>query len=318
MVERSRAGARDVGPSTRPLRLALRLGASALLAVALAGCTLRVLDPAGPVAESQRTILLNALAIMLCIVVPTMAATLAFVWWFRPGNARARRLPHWSFSGRIEVVTWSVPLMTIVFLGGLAWIGSHDLDPAKPLPGERKPLEVQVVSLDWKWLFLYPEQKVASLNELVLPVGTPVRFRLTSASVWDAFFVPQLGSMIYTMNGMATQLHLKADREGSFLGLSTHLSGDGFADMHFQTRAVSEAAFAAWLQGAQGSARVLDDAAYKALTRQSLKDPPATYRLADEGLFDRIVGQVLPPGPGPEKGRPDPSVTPTSPSRQGI
>ena len=285
-----------------------------VLATALAGCNLRVLDPAGPVAAGQRTILLNALAIMLCIVVPTMLATLAVAWWFRPGNAKARRLPNWSFSGRIEIVTWSVPLMTIIFLGGLAWIGSHDLDPGKPLSNDKKPLEVQVVSLDWKWLFLYPEQRIASLNQLVLPVGTPVHFRLTSASVWDAFFVPQLGSMIYTMSGMATQLNLQADREGSFLGLSAHLSGDGFADMHFETKAVSEAAFAAWLRGAQGSGATLDDAAYKALTRQSLKDPPATYRLADDALFDKIVSLALPPGPGPETGHPNPTVKPTSPS----
>jgi cytochrome o ubiquinol oxidase subunit II len=299
-------------------RRSLGVGTPIFLCMALAGCNLRVLDPAGPVGASERTLLLNALAIMLCIVVPTMVATLAFVWWFRPDNTRARRLPAWSFSGRIEIVTWSVPLMTIAFLGGLAWIGSHDLDPAKPLPSEKKPLEVQVVSMDWKWLFLYPEQKAASLNRLVLPVGTPVRFRLTSSSVWNAFFVPRLGSMIYTMNGMATQLHLQADREGSFLGLSAHLSGDGFADMHFETRVVSETAFVEWIAGARASAQTLDGSAYEALSRQSLKNPPATYGLADDGLFDKIVNHVLPPGPGPQGGKPDRSVKPTTTiSKQG-
>ncbi|MCJ2124954.1 ubiquinol oxidase subunit II [Methylobacterium sp. J-077] len=289
-----------------------------MLVAILSGCSLRVLDPAGPVGMAQRTILLNALAIMLCIVVPTMLATLAFVWWFRPGNARAERRPDWSFSGRIEIVTWSVPLMTIAFLGGIAWIGSHELDPANPLPGEKKTLEIQVVSLDWKWLFLYPEQKVASLNQLVLPVGTPVHFRLTSASVWNAFFVPQLGSMIYAMNGMATQLNLRADREGSFLGLSAHLSGDGFAEMHFETRAVSEAAFAEWLKGAQASKQAIDTAAYETLSHQTLDNPARTFRLADDDLFAKIVGQAIPPGPGPATGQPDPSVKPTSTiSKQG-
>ncbi|NGM35638.1 ubiquinol oxidase subunit II [Methylobacterium sp. DB0501] len=289
------------------------MGATITLGCGLSGCTLRVLDPAGPVGMQERTILLNAFVVMLFIIIPTMAATLAFVWWYRPGNPRAVRRPHWSFSGRVEIVTWSIPLMTVMFLGGIAWIGSHDLDPGKPLTSPEKPLEVQVVSLDWKWLFLYPEARVASLNRLVIPVGRPVRFRLTSASVWNGFFVPRLGSMIYTMNGMATRLNLQADREGSFLGLSSHLSGDGFADMTFETRAVPEAAFAAWIGGAQGSTDTLDDDAYRALSRQSSKVPPKTFRLADDGLFDRIVAQALPPGPGPVSGRPDPTVSP----RQG-
>ena len=285
--------------------------AMVVAAAALSGCSLRVLDPAGPVAAGERTILLNALAIMLCIIVPTMFASLAFAWWYRPANARARRRPDWSFSGRIEIVTWSVPLLTIMFLGGIAWIGSHDLDPGKALDGG-KPLRVQVVSLDWKWLFIYPEQRIASVNRLVIPVGTPVRFSLTSASVWDSFFVPQLGSMIYTMNGMATQLNLRADREGSFYGLSTHLSGDGFADMTFETKAVAPAAFADWAKGAQASTAALDDDAYKALSRQSAKGPTATYRRFVDDLFDRVVMQTLPPSPGPDAGQPTPDVTPRS------
>ncbi|OAS24758.1 cytochrome ubiquinol oxidase subunit II [Methylobacterium platani] len=274
---------------------------------------MRVLDPTGPVGMQERTILLNATIVMLVIIVPTMLATLAVAWWYRPGNPRAVRRPHWSFSGRIEIVTWSIPLLAILFLGGIAWIGSHDLDPGKPLPSKEKPLEVEVVSLDWKWLFLYPEARVASLNRLVIPVGRPVQLRLTSASVWNGFFVPGLGSMIYTMSGMATRLNLEADREGTFRGLSTHLSGDGFSDMTFETRAVPGNAFAAWLGGAQGSTDTLDDDAYRALSRQSSNDPPKTYRLADDRLFDRIVAQALPPGPGPVAGRPDPSVSP----RQG-
>ncbi|MDX7953080.1 ubiquinol oxidase subunit II [Lichenihabitans sp. Uapishka_5] len=291
-------------------RQAWRLLVAGGAAVALQGCSLRVLDPAGPVAAGERTILLNCLAIMLCIILPTMAATLFFAWWYRPGNYKAKRRPDWSFSGRVELVTWSVPLMTIIFLGGIAWIGSHDLDPAKPLPGNKTPLEVQVVSLDWKWLFIYPEQKVATVNQLVVPAGTPVHFSLTSNGVWNSFFVPQLGSQIYTMQGMTTQVNLQADREGSFLGLSSHLSGEGFADMTFETRAVSDQAFASWVKGAQAAPQNLDDDAYKALSKQSSKNPPALYRLADDGLFGKIVGHVLPPGPGPDKGEPTPDVHP--------
>ncbi len=202
----------------------------------LAGCAPAVLDPAGPVGTANRTLLLDSLAIMLVIVVPTILATLAFAWWFRSSNPRARRLPNWAYSGQIELVTWSIPLMTIILLGGVAWVGSHELDPARPLPskGGGPAMEVQVVALDWKWLFIYPGQKVASLNELVIPAGMPVHFTLTSASVMNAFFVPQLGSMIYVMNGMASDLNLQADKPGVFHGLSAHYSGDGFSDMHFR------------------------------------------------------------------------------------
>ncbi|TKB40438.1 MAG: ubiquinol oxidase subunit II, partial [Mesorhizobium sp.] len=198
------------------------LGATMLLAALLAGCQGGVLDPQGPVGAAQRTILLNSVAIMLAIVVPTIVATLGFAWWFRETNTRARYLPEWAYSGRIELVVWSIPILVILFLSGIIWIGSHDLDPMKPLDSQQKPLEVQVVSLDWKWLFIYPEQNVASINQLVVPAGRPVHFSLTSASVMNAFFVPQLGGMIYTMNGMTTQLHLQADQPGEFYGRSAH------------------------------------------------------------------------------------------------
>ena len=214
-----------------------------VLALALASCHSGVLDPQGPVGAAQRTILINALAIMLAIVVPTILATLGVSWWFRASNTRAQYRPEWAYSGRIELVVWSIPLLVIMFLGGIAWIGSHDLDPAKPLGTKAKGLKVQVVSLDWKWLFIYPDQGIASVNQLVVPVGTPIHFTLTSASVMNAFFIPQLGSMIYTMNGMTTQLHLQADREGVFHGLSSQFSGDGFPGMHFQVRAVAAEAF---------------------------------------------------------------------------
>ena len=197
--------------------------------------------------EADYTILIDSLAIMLAIVVPTIVATLGFAWWFRASNTRARYLPDWAYSGQLELIVWAIPLLTIMLLGGVAWIGSHDLDPAKPLPSKDAPLEVQVVSLDWKWLFIYPDQQVASVNQLVIPAGVPVHFSLTSASVMNAFFIPQLGSMIYTMNGMTTQLNLQADAPGTFPGLSSHYSGDGFSDMHFDVEAVPADHFSAWV-----------------------------------------------------------------------
>ena len=279
----------------------LRALAGLSLAAGLAGCQLAVLQPTGSVGAAERLVLLDSLAIMLAIIVPTIVATLAFAWWFRASNAKAERLPTWAYSGRIELVTWSVPLLTIMFLGGIAWIGSHDLDPARPLSSDKRPLNVQVVSLDWKWLFIYPDQHVAAVNQLVVPVNTPIHFTLTSASVWDSFFVPGLGSMIYTMNGMTTQLNLLADRTGDFPGLSTHLSGDGFSDMNFVVHAVPADAFDGWWK-AQRSGPKLDQAAYRELAKQSSAVPPMTYSAAEPGLFEAVVAQKLAPGPGPTGG----------------
>ena len=266
-----------------------------------------ILDPAGPIGAAQKTILINSLLIMLMIVVPTILATLVFAWWFRAGNTRARYRPDWSYSGRVELVTWSIPVLVILFLGGIAWIGSHDLEPSRPLESAEKPIEIQVVSLDWKWLFVYPAEGVASLNELVVPVGRPLAFRLTSASVMNAFFVPQLGSMIYTMNGMTSRLHLQADREGVFEGLSAHFSGDGFPGMRFQVRAVPGDAFARWTGEVARSADALDRAAYEELARQSQNVPPKTYRAVEMGLFDAIVHQRIAPSAGP-RGGPSPGT----------
>ena len=280
-------------------------------AVGLTGCSTAVLEPIGVVGAGEKVILLDSLAIMLAIIIPTILATIAFAWWFRASNTKARYLPDWAYSGRLELVVWSIPVLVIMFLGGIAWIGSHDLDPAKPLASKTPPLNVQVVSLDWKWLFIYPDQHVASVNSLIIPAGTPVHFSLTSASVMNAFFVPGLGSMIYTMNGMADQLNLQADRPGDYFGLSTHYSGDGFSDMHFNVRAVTPQAFAGWVQQARTAGPALDAAGYRALSRQSQNVPPFTYSNAAPGLFQDIVMQKLPPGPGPGLG-PGPMHPPAS------
>ena len=293
----------------RPLRF--RACAGTALPLLLAGCSsASILHPAGPVGAQNRLIMFDALGIMLAIVVPTMLATAAFAWWFRAGNARARYRPDFVYSGRIEVVIWSIPILTILFLGGVIWIGSHELDPAKPLPSRGPALPVQVVALDWKWLFIYPEQGVASVNDLVLPVGRPVRFSLTSASVMTAFFVPRLGSQIYVMNGMATTLHLQADTPGDYFGTASHFSGDGFSDMQFVAHAVPPARFAAWAARTRTRGPVLDVGGYRRLARQSQAVRPYTYRAVDPRLFDAVVRQILPPAPGPVAGRGGPQVSP--------
>ena len=269
----------------------------------LAGCGTGVLDPQGPIGAANRLILLNALAIMLVIVVPTILMALAFAWWYRASNTRAVYRPDFTYSGRVEVLVWSCPILIIIFLGGVIWAGSHDLDPAEPIPAKTKPIEVQAVSLDWKWLFIYPDQGVASVNQLVVPTGVPVHFALTSSSVMNTFFVPQLGSMIYTMNRMVTQLNLQADHPGSYLGESGMFSGDGFSDMDFTVQAVSPDAFTGWVQATQQQGTALDAAAYGKLAQQSQNVKPFTFRSVEPNLFQAIVTQKLSPGPGPQEGR---------------
>ncbi len=302
---RKRRPGRGCAPAVLALLSCLFLSACHVDQVAL-------LDPQGPVGVNERTILYNSVVIMLVIVVPTVLATGLFAWWFRAGNTKAVHRPDWAYSGRIELVTWSIPILTITFLGGIAWVGSHELDPAEPLPSTARPLEVRVVSMDWKWLFLYPELGIASVNELVIPAGTPVHFALTSASVMTAFFVPRLGSMIYTMNGMSTQLNLEADHPGSYWGEAAHFSGDGFPGMHFEVKAVSAQAFSDWVARAQTTGPGLDGNAYLALLRQSKDVAPYTYRGVSGDLYEQIVTQALPPGPGPEMGRPNSSISPRS------
>jgi cytochrome o ubiquinol oxidase subunit 2 len=273
-----------------------------LVALTLAGCQMAVLSPAGPIGEADRTILFDALAIMLAIVVPTILATLAFAWWYRASNTRARRLPNWSYSGRVELIVWSFPALVVFFLGGIAWIGSHLLDPARPLASRTKPLEIQVVSLDWKWLFIYPEQGVASVNDLVAPAGVPLHFLITSASVFNVFFVPRLGSEIYSMYGMTTELNLQADWPGIYHGLSAHFSGDGFSDMAFDLHAVTPEQFSAWATATSAAGPVLDEPAYRNLLMQTQNVQPYTYRAVEHDLYRDIVSQRLPPGDGPTPG----------------
>ena len=248
-----------------------------------------VLDPQGPIAAAERTILLNATAVMLAVIVPVILLTLAFAWWFRAGNKWARRAPDWAYSGPVEVTVWAIPTLVVLFLGGIAWIGSHDLDPARPIASKAAPLEVQVVAMDWKWLFIYPEQGVASVNRLVVPAGTPLRLRLTSASVMNSFFVPQLGTQIYAMAGMTTTLHLQADRAGTYAGLSAQFSGDGFSDMRFDAVALPGDGFAEWVAATRASPAALDAPAYAALARPGVAASAATWGRVAPGLFEAIL-----------------------------
>src|SRR5437660_5027284 len=253
-------------------------------AATLSGCTEGILDPKGPIAAAERQILFNSLGIMLAIVIPTILATLGVAYWFRSSNKRARYLPDFEYSGRLEMLVWSIPAMTVLLVGGVAWVGSHDLDPRKPIASTIKPFTVQVVSLDWKWLFIYPDQGVATVNQLTIPIGKPVSFELTSSGVMNSFFVPQLGSQIYSMAGMTTRLYLQADHPGTYRGLSAQFSGDGFADMRFNVEAVPAEGFAQWVAATRSAGPLLDAQAYADLARPSHAVAPFTYHAVAPNL----------------------------------
>jgi cytochrome o ubiquinol oxidase subunit 2 len=275
-----------------------------LTALSLASCERSILDGVGPVGRDDATILIDATLIMLAIVIPTILLAFWMAWHYRASNTKAEYRPNWSFSGRIEAVVWSIPILTIMFIGGVIWIGSYKLDPFRPLPSKTPPLEVQVVSLDWKWLFIYPKEGIATVNQLVVPAGTPVHFSITSSNVFNVFFIPRMGSMIYAMPGMVSQLYLQADHPVQLWGISAHFSGDGFSDMQFQVKSVPAADFQTWVAGVKGSGPVLDRPAYDGLAQQSQHVPPSSYRGVEPQLFSAVATQKIPPGPGPQPENP--------------
>lgn len=274
--------------------LALLLGAAAL-----AGCE-GVLDPKGPVAAAERQIMFNSLGIVLAIVIPTALATLAVAFWFRSSNRRARYRPDFAYSGRLEILVWSIPIMTVILLAGVAWIGAYGLHPAKPLASPVKSVRIQVVSLDWKWLFIYHDRGIATVNRLVVPVETPVSFELTSSGVMNSFWIPQLSGQVYTMPNMVTRLNLQADHAGTYRGASANYSGAGFSDMRFDVEVVSTESFDRWADAARSAGPVLDTQAYVDLLKQSSAVVPMAYRSVSPGLFDTILHLATqPPGSTP-------------------
>jgi cytochrome o ubiquinol oxidase subunit II len=256
------------------------------------GCSEGVLDPKGPVAAAERLILFNSTGIMLAIVIPTILATLGTAYWFRSSNKRATYMPDFEYSGRLELLVWSIPIMTVILVGGVSWVSSYDLDPPKPIASAVKPVRIQVVSLDWKWLFIYPEQQMATVNQVTIPVGTPISFELTSSGVMNSFFVPQLGGQIYTMAGMVTRLNLQADHTGRFRGMSANYSGAGFSDMNFTVSAVPAEKFAQWVAATRITGPVLDAQSYAELAKPSQAVAPFAYRAVAPGMFSGILSSL--------------------------
>ncbi|WP_244610447.1 ubiquinol oxidase subunit II [Microvirga pakistanensis] len=281
----------------------------ALLAAAglLAGCGMTVMDPSGDIAVQQRNLIIASTALMLLVILPVIALTFIFAWRYRASNtdADATYDPDFHHSTQLEVVIWTVPLLIIIALGAMTWVSTHTLDPYRPLsriapnkpvPADVKPLTVEVVALDWKWLFIYPEHGVASVNEMAAPANVPITFRITSSSVWNTFYVPALAGMIYAMPGMETKLHAVMNQEGDFTGISGQYSGSGFSRMNFGFRSLSPQGFDEWVAKAKASGAPLDRQAYLALEKPSEAEPVRYFTSVENGLFGAIVGLCVAPG----------------------
>ncbi|MEG6508015.1 ubiquinol oxidase subunit II [Methyloligella sp. 2.7D] len=260
----------------------------------LAGCDgMSVMNPAGQIGVEERWIILIATCLMLIVVVPVIGMVFFFAWKYRETNTEAPYAPEWSHSNRIEAVIWLVPCLIIAALAVVTWISSHELDPYKPIASDQPPLQVDVVSLDWKWLFIYPDFGVASVNELAIPENVPVKFHLTSGSVMNSFFIPRLGGQIYTMAGMETQLSLVANETGTFGGISANYSGNGFSHMNFKAHSLTRQGFEAWIEKAKSSSNALNLTAYAELAKPSEDHAVVYYASVAPNLFDSILHKLF-------------------------
>jgi cytochrome o ubiquinol oxidase subunit 2 len=279
---------------------------AAAATAALAGCSKAVvLNPAGDIAAQQGDLVVTATLLMLIIIVPVILLTLLFAWKYRQGNTEAEYDPDWHHSTSLELVIWTVPLMIIIALGALTWISTHKLDPYRPLdridatralPADARPLEVQVVAMDWKWLFFYPEQGIATVNELAAPVDRPILFKLTATSTMNAFYVPDLAGMIYAMPGMQTELNAVINKPGVFHGLASHYSGAGFSGMTFKFHGLSEEEFEQWVAKAKSEGKALTRDAYLNLVKPSERNPVERFATVDEGLYDKVLNRCVEEG----------------------
>jgi len=257
--------------------------------VVLAGCNLIVFNPKGQVAKDERDLIILATGLMLLVVIPVIVMMFLFAWRYRATNKKARYSPRWASSHKIEAVVWGVPFLIICVLGWVTWETTHALDPYRPLDSDVPPVNVQVVATDWKWLFIYPDLGIASVNELAVPVNTPINFTITSDAAMTSFFIPALGGQIYAMAGMQTKLHLIANEAGQYRGIAANYNGHGFSDMHFSTLALNGADYDAWLNKVRNTPQQLDQNSYAELAKPSVAHPITYYSKVQERLFLDIV-----------------------------
>lgn len=270
-------------------------------AALLSGCDMALMNPKGQVGLEQRSLILTALGLMLIVVIPVIVMTIAFAWKFRASNTKAKYTPNWSHSNKIEAVVWTVPIIIILILGTITWKTTHSLDPYKPLVSEAKPITVEVISLDWKWLFVYPELGIATVNELAFPTNVPVNFKITSDTVMNSFFIPRLGGQIYAMAGMQTKLHLIANEPGKYGGISGGYSGKGFSGMKFTAIATpSQQEFDQWVATVRASNKTLNSTEeFNALAKPSEFHPIEYFSSVQPELFENLIRKFTQSGGAP-------------------
>jgi cytochrome o ubiquinol oxidase subunit II len=273
-----------------------------MITLMLSGCDSGALAPKGKIAAEELKLIVFSAELILLVVIPVIFMAFWFAWRYREGN-NAKYTPEWKHSTLLEIIWWTIPCIIILILGTVTWKTTHSLDPYKPLESQIKPVTVEVVSLDWKWLFIYPEYKIATVNYLKIPAGTPIDFRITAASPMNSFIIPQLGGQIYAMTGMTTQLHLIADAPGIYRGLATNYTGVGFAGMHFDTEATSSEDFLSWVKKVQSMPDRLTSATFwERLMPKSIDAPVSYFAQVDDGLFDEIVMHYMMPSSKPKHG----------------
>ena len=264
----------------------------------LGGCKWSLLDPKGQVGLDERNLIITATLLMLLVVVPVIIMTFAFAWKYRASNTKATYAPKWSHSTKIEIAVWLVPILIIIALGYVTYKSTHALDPYRPLDSEVKPINIEVVALDWKWLFIYPDLGIATVNKIVFPEHTPVNFKITSDTVMNSFFIPGLGGQIYAMAGMQTKLHLIANQKAEMDGISANYSGAGFTGMKFKAISTSQEEFDAWVAEVKAAPKQLDQAEYEALAKPSQNNPVALYSTYTPDLFQKVVDKYEGMKPG--------------------
>ncbi|WP_392885489.1 ubiquinol oxidase subunit II [Pseudomonas migulae] len=264
----------------------------------LSGCNMTLLDPKGQVGLDERNLIITATLLMLLVVVPVIIMTFLFAWKYRASNTDAVYTPKWSHSTKIEIAVWAVPVLIIIALGYVTYKSTHALDPYKPLESDVKPITIEVVALDWKWLFIYPEQGIATVNKIVFPAHTPINFKITSDAVMNSFFIPALGGQIYAMAGMQTKLHLIANQNAEMDGISANYSGAGFTGMKFKATATTQEEFDAWVSEVKKAPKKLEQAEYAALAKQSQNNPVELYSSVTPNLFQIIVDKYEGMKPG--------------------
>lgn len=266
----------------------------------LSGCNMTLLNPKGQVGLDERNLIITATLLMLLVVIPVIVMTFLFAWKYRASNTNATYTPKWNHSTKIEIAVWAVPVLIIIALGYVTYKSTHALDPYKPLESDVKPVTIEVVALDWKWLFIYPEQGIATVNKIVFPAHTPINFRITSDAVMNSFFIPALGGQIYAMAGMQTKLHLIANENAEMDGISANYSGAGFTGMKFKAIATSQEDFDAWVSEVKKAPKQLEQAEYAALSKQSQNNPVELYSSVTPNLFQTIVDKYEGMKPGPK------------------